>query len=30
VPTIETLLGVENAADVEQRGIWALIEPKAA
>jgi bacterioferritin-associated ferredoxin len=29
-PTIESLLCGENAGDVEQRGIWALLEPKAA
>ena len=30
VPTIESLLCGENAADIEERGIWALIESKAA
>ena len=29
-PTIEALLCGENAADIEQRGIWALVESKAA
>jgi len=30
VPTIESLLCGDNASDIEERGIWALLESKAA